>query len=71
MAQELLTERYAEQIAGVISCWDRVVIRGTLTTVGYPEGMSAYLLARRTPSPSKRSRWRSSCAKRSCCPSWT
>ena len=34
MAQELLTERYQEQIAGVISCWDRVVIRGTLTTVG-------------------------------------
>ncbi len=34
MAQELLTERYQEQIAGVISCWDRVVTRGTLTTVG-------------------------------------
>jgi hypothetical protein len=46
MAQELLTERYQKQIAGVISCWDRVVIRGTLTTVGYPEGMGAYLSAR-------------------------
>jgi len=26
----LLTERYKEQIAGVISCYDRVVIHGTL-----------------------------------------
>ena len=46
MARELLTERYPEQIAGVISCWDRVVIRGMLTTVGYPDGMTAYLSAR-------------------------
>ncbi len=45
MAQELLTERYPEQIAGVISCWDRVVIRGMLTTLGCPDGMTAYLAA--------------------------
>lgn len=37
MALELLIERYHQQIAGVISCGDRVVIRGTLTTVGYCE----------------------------------
>ena len=46
MAQELLTERYPEQIAGVISCWDRLLIRGMLTTVGYPAGRTAYLSAR-------------------------
>ena len=46
MAQELLTERHPEQIAGVISCWDRVVIRGMLTTLGCPDGMTAYLSAR-------------------------
>jgi len=27
---ELLTERYATQIAGVLSCWDRVLVFGTL-----------------------------------------
>ena len=46
MAQELLTERHPEQIAGVISCWDRVVIRRMLTTLGCPDGMTAYLSAR-------------------------
>ena len=46
MARELLTERYPEQIAGVISCWDRVLIRGMLTTAGCPDGMTGYLSAR-------------------------
>ena len=41
-----MSERYPEQIAGVISGWHRVVIRGMLTTVGYPAGMTAYLSAR-------------------------
>jgi hypothetical protein len=39
----LLTERYAEQIAGVVSCYDRLVIMGTLPGVCYAEGMAAYL----------------------------
>lgn len=47
MAEELLTERYRKQIAGVISCWDRVVIQGTLTTVCYADGMGRYLSARK------------------------
>lgn len=47
MALELLTDRYAKQIAGVLSCWDRVVIRGTLTTVCYPNGMGRYLSVRK------------------------
>jgi hypothetical protein len=39
----LLTDRYVEQIAGVISCYDRLVITGTLPGVCYAEGMAAYL----------------------------
>ncbi|MGH2411356.1 MAG: MarR family transcriptional regulator [Chloroflexota bacterium] len=39
----LLTERYAEQIAGVVSCFDRLVIMGTLPGVCYAEGMAKYL----------------------------
>jgi len=39
----LLTDRYAEQIAGVISCYDRIVIMGTLPGVCYAEGMATYL----------------------------
>jgi hypothetical protein len=41
----LLTDRYAEQIAGVISCYDRIVIMGTLPGVCYAAGMAAYLRA--------------------------
>jgi len=39
----LLTDRYAAQIAGVVSCYDRIVITGTLPGVCYAEGMAAYL----------------------------
>jgi hypothetical protein len=38
-----LTERYADQIAGVLSCYDRLVITGTLTGVCFPEGMAKHL----------------------------
>ncbi len=38
-----LTERYAAQIVGVVSCYDRIVIMGTLPGVCYAEGMAAYL----------------------------
>jgi hypothetical protein len=41
----LLTERYAEQIAGVISCYDRLIIMGTLPGVCYADGMASYLRA--------------------------
>jgi len=40
---ELLTERYAENIAGVLSCFDRVVITGTLPTFCYANGMTLFL----------------------------
>ena len=39
----LLTDRYAAQIAGVVSCYDRIVIMGTLPGVCYAEGMATYL----------------------------
>jgi hypothetical protein len=38
-----LTERYRAQIAGTLSCYDRMVITGTLPQVCYPEGMTHYL----------------------------
>jgi len=40
-----LTERYDERIAGVLSCYDRVVVTGTLPGVCYAEGMTRYLYA--------------------------
>jgi hypothetical protein len=40
-----LTERYDERIAGVLSCYDRVVITGTLPGVCYAAGMTRYLHA--------------------------
>jgi len=43
----LLTERYAKQIAGVLGCYDRVVVHGTLPGVCYAEGMTAYLYAKK------------------------
>ena len=40
-----LTGRYDEQIAGVLSCYDRVMITGTLPTVCYAAGMTRFLHA--------------------------
>lgn len=40
-----LTDRYDEQIGGMLSCYDRVVITGTLPTVCYAEGMTRFLYA--------------------------
>ena len=43
----LLTERYRPQIAGVLSCWDRVLLFGTLPKICYAERMISYLYERR------------------------
>lgn len=43
MATKLLTEKYAEQVAGMIGCYDRVIIRGYLEPLGYAKGMTKYL----------------------------
>lgn len=42
---EMLTERYSERLAGVLSCFDRVVITGTLPGACYAAGMTSYLNA--------------------------
>lgn len=44
MAASLL-DRYASQIAGVLSCFDRIVVTGTLPGVCYAEGMASFLRA--------------------------
>lgn len=45
MGQSLM-ERYGDRIAGVLSCYDRVVITGTVPTICYAEGMTRFLHAR-------------------------
>jgi hypothetical protein len=40
---ELLSERYAEQLDGVLSCYDRIVITGSLQPFCYAQGMTHYL----------------------------
>jgi len=40
-----LTERYRDRIAGTLSCYDRVVITGTLPTVCHADGMTHFLYA--------------------------
>jgi len=42
MSQSLM-ERYDDRIAGVLSCYDRLVITGTLPVVCYAAGMTWYL----------------------------
>src|SRR5215468_6627990 len=42
MAQAL-TERYGEHIAGVLSCYDRILITGTLPNVCFAGGMTSFL----------------------------
>ncbi|HUE03261.1 MAG TPA: hypothetical protein VMR62_27085 [Bryobacteraceae bacterium] len=43
MGLVLLTERHADQIAGVLSCYDRMLLFGTLPGVCFSEGMTSYL----------------------------
>jgi len=43
MSLELLTERHREEIVGVISCYDRILIQGTLPGLCSAEGMTGYL----------------------------
>ena len=39
----LLTERYASRIAGVLPCFGRIIITGSLVGVCFAEGMANYL----------------------------
>jgi len=43
MSVELLTDRYSEQIAGILSCYDRILIFGTLPHICFAEGMTSWL----------------------------
>jgi len=45
MGVELLTERYQNQIAGVLSCYDRIIMQGTVPGWCYARGMTDYLYA--------------------------
>jgi hypothetical protein len=40
-----LTERYAANLHGVLSCFDRIIITGTLPGACYVGGMTSYLYA--------------------------
>ena len=43
---DLLTTRYSENLAGVLSCYDRIVITGTLPGACYADGMTSFLHSR-------------------------
>ena len=43
MKEEGLLKRYADKIEGVLGCYDRVVVSGTLMQIAHPEAMSAVL----------------------------
>ena len=39
-------KKYDKDIRGVISCFDRILLRGTLTTCCYADGMSSFLYSK-------------------------
>ena len=43
MAMMLLTDKYAEQLDGVLHCYDRLVLTGNLMPLCYAQGMTKYL----------------------------
>lgn len=43
MGTELITQKYEEEIHGVLNCYDRVVISGNLQRICYAKGMTSYL----------------------------
>ena len=44
---ELLSERYGDDLDGVLSCYDRIVITGSLQSFCYAQGMTRYLYQQR------------------------
>ena len=40
---ELITTKYQNKITGVLSCFDRVIITGTIPQICYSQGMTSYL----------------------------
>jgi hypothetical protein len=47
----MIPERYPDQIAGVLSCYDRMILQGTLPGWCYDQGMTAFLYARQIKIP--------------------
>ena len=45
MTTMLLTEKYADQLDGVLQCYDRIVLTGSLMPLCYAQGMTQYLYA--------------------------
>ena len=43
MPTSLLTEKYADEIYGVLHCYDRVILSGQLQPLCYAKGMTKYL----------------------------
>ena len=41
----LLTEKYSDKIAAVLTCYDRVIIQGVIPKWSYAQRMTAYLKA--------------------------
>jgi hypothetical protein len=47
MATDLLTETYGDQLDGVLACYDRLILTGSLYPFCYAQGMSGYLRSQR------------------------
>ena len=45
MGTELLTEKYADALEGVLHCYDRVALTSNLQSLCYAPGMTGYLYA--------------------------
>lgn len=43
MSTKLLTEKYADDLYGVLHCYDRVIINGSVRQWSYAKGMTSYL----------------------------
>jgi hypothetical protein len=39
-----MTERYRERLAGVLSCYGRIIVTGTLPGGCYAKGMTGFLI---------------------------
>ena len=46
MAATALTDRYAANLHGVLSCYDRIIVTGTLPGACYATGMTRFLFSR-------------------------
>jgi DNA-binding HxlR family transcriptional regulator len=46
MAMMELVARYRDEIAGVVSCFDRVILQGRIPVLSYADGMTRFLTAR-------------------------